>query len=165
MRRAPALAALAALAGAACGPGPVAPPPGPVFTVGDVTFRASSAGLERGADDFTLWLTDAPDACAAIVGTPIQTTTFWRLRVAPPAGGALAAAVVPPKVAPGPGEAVGRLEQRTGGVPGPGYDAASGSLAWTAAADGTVTVDALDVGYAGAAGRVTATGLVFRPCN
>lgn len=157
--------ALAAAALAACGPGPVAPPAGPTFTVGGITFRVASAGVERGAADLTLWLTDAPDTCAAIVGTPVQTTTFWKLRVAPPASGPTAATVVPPKPAPAPGEALGRLEQRTGGVPGLGYDAADGSLAWTAAADGTVTVDALDVGYQGAAGRVTGGGLAFRPCN
>lgn len=172
----PARASLAALAAAlglaACGPGPVGPPAGPAFTVGGITFRVASVGLERGAGDFTLWMTDAPDACAAIVGTPVRTTTFWKLRVAPPASGATAAAVVPPRLAPTAGEAIGLLEQRTGGDLGLGYDAASGTLTWTTAADGTVTVDALDVGYVdradppgAVAGRVTATGLVFRPCG
>jgi hypothetical protein len=160
------LAALAvALPLAACGPGPVGAPAGPTFTVGGITFRVASAGVERGASGFTLWMTDAADTCQAIVGTPVQTTTFWKLEVAPPVSGSTAAAVVPPKLAPAPGEALGRLEQRTGGVPGPGYDAAEGALAWTLAADGTITVDALDVGYDGAAGRVTGDGLVFRPCN
>lgn len=163
--RAPATGALAALALAACGPGPVAPPTGPTFTVGGITFHVASAGLERGAADVTLWMTDAPDTCAAIIGTPVQTTTFWKLRVAPAASGPTAAVVVPIKLAPSPGEAIGRLEQRTGGVAGLGYDAASGSLSWTAAADGTVTVDALDVGYAGTADRVVGSGLIFRPCS
>lgn len=156
--------AASALGLAGCGPGPVVDQPSLTFTVDGITLRVASAGVVRGAGEFTLWLTDAPDTCAAVAATPVQTTTFWSLRVAPPAG-ASTATVVPMKVSPAPGEATGRLEQRTGGVPGPGVDAASGSVSWTGATTGPITVDALDVGYAGTADRITAAGLVFRACN
>lgn len=164
-RRRAAAALSLALGLAGCGPGPEVAPAGPTFTVGAITFRAGSAGVERQGGQLVFWLTDTPDTCQAIVGTPVQTTTFWRLRVAPPSSGATAASVVPPKLTLAPGEADGRLEQRTGGVAGTGHDAADGTISWTGGAAGPITVDALDVGYAGAAGRVTAAGLVFRACN
>lgn len=159
-------AAALALALAGCGAGPVVGSQvGPTFTVGTLTFRVASAGVVRGAGELTLWLTDQPDTCLAIVATPSGTATYLSLRVAPPASGPTAAAVVAPKAFPAPGEALGRLERRQAGVPGAAYDTADGSLAWTANQDGSLALDAFDVGFSGAAERMTGGGLLLRPCN
>jgi hypothetical protein len=163
----PALAAAVALAAlTSCGPGPADPGlPGPTFTVGDLTFRVASAGVVKGAGELTFWLTDAPSTCAAIAATPVQATTFFSLRVAPAAGGATTALVVPTTQFPAPGEAVARLERRTGGVLGPGYDGASGAVAWSVDAAGALTLTSFEVAFAGATGTMAGGGLRLAACN
>jgi hypothetical protein len=113
---------------------------------------------------FDLFLSDQPDTCAAINLTP-QRATVLELRVAPQAGGAALASVVPPKATPGAGEAVGALVSSAAGVPLESHDAGDGSVSWTAAGSGDVTVDAVDVGFAGAVGRVAAAGLHLPACT
>jgi len=166
-----ALALVVLAAGCGLPPADAGQPP-PEFTVGTITFRLVSGGVKRSGGLLHLYLSDQPDTCAAVAFTPVGTATYLVLDVAPPASGPLSATVVPPKLAPATGEAVGRLERRTGGALGLGYDAADGSLSWTPAPDGTVTVDALDVGFvdraapaAAVAGRVTGAGLVLRDCD
>lgn len=157
-------AALAALSG--CGAGPADPGvPGPTFTVGDITFRVASAGVVKGSGELTFWLTDAPSTCAAIAATPVLATTFFSLRVVPPAGGGTTAAVVPATQFPAPGQAVGRLERRTGGVLGPGYDGASGSVAWSVDGAGVTTLTAFEVAFEGASGTMAGGGLRLTACN
>jgi hypothetical protein len=45
-----------------------------------------------------------------------------------------------------------------------GLAAAGGTVQWTANADGSFTIVALDVGFAGTADRMTTGGLTVQPC-
>lgn len=156
--------ALVALA-AGCGlPSADAGQPPPEFTVGAITFRMVSGGVKRSGGLLHLYLSDQPDTCAAVAFTPVGTATYLVLDVAPPASGPFSAAVVPPKLAPEPGEAIGRLEQRTGGALGSSYDADAGVISWTGGATGPITVGAADIGFAPLAGRVVAAGLLLVEC-
>jgi len=160
----PSLALVILVAG--CGlPTADAGQPPPEFTVGSISFKLVSGGVKRSGGLLHLYLTDQPDTCAAVAFTPVGTATYLVLDVAPPAAGPLSAAVVPPKLAPDPGEATGRLEQRTGGAPGTSYDADAGAISWTGGATGPITVDALDIGFAPQPGRLVAAGLHLVECQ
>ncbi len=161
-RRAWIALALAACSGSSTGPGTV---PGPVdFTIGGLEFHVASGAVAMVGGVLTLYLTDQPDGCLAVTYTPVGRTTIFSLGVAAAADGTTRATVVAPKPAPAPGEAVGNLRRATGGVPDASLDAADGSVSWTANADGSVTIDSLDVGFAGASGRLTTGGLTIPRC-
>lgn len=117
-----------------------------------------------------LFFSDQADTCLnltyANAGNPPRATVLTlSLRVAPRLDGTTRATVVAPKLAPGPGEAVGGIVQTTGGVDGAHLDASDGTVAWTLDATGNVTVTAADVGFAGASGRFTTGGLTLVPCT
>jgi hypothetical protein len=135
------------------------------FTVGDITFRASSGAAVTTIYGFALYLSDQPDACEAVSFVPAGVATTLVLRVAPQSGGVVQATVVGPKPVPAPGEATGGLVRAAAGVPLVAYDAADGTVSWTANLDGSVRLDAIDVGFAGVAGRVTAADLRLAACS
>jgi hypothetical protein len=134
------------------------------FTIGGLAFHVSSGAVATAGGVLTLYLTDQPDGCLAIAFTPMGTATIFQLGVAAAADGTTSATVVAPKSAPAPGEAVGKLVRATRGVTDESFDAANGSVSWTANADGSVTIGSLDVGFAGAAGRLTTGGLTVPHC-
>ncbi len=157
--------ALALAAACSGGGGPANGVEGPVdFTIGGMEFHVRSGAAATVGGVLTLYLTDQPDGCLAVTYTPVGTATIFSLRVAAAADGTALAAVVAPKPVPAPGEAVGKLERATRGVPEATFDAADGSISWTANADGSVTIDALDAGFAGAAGRLMTGGLTIPRC-
>ncbi len=163
------LAALAALAALSCRPSDATPVPvatGPVdFQIDGIAFRLSSAANTLESGVLTLHLTSHVDTCAALAGTPTLTTVYLTLAVAPAADGTTAATVVTGKLVPGPGEAVGGIVQQTSGATDRSFAASDGTVTWTVAANGTtVTVDTIDVGFAGASGRVTTSGVVLPRC-
>lgn len=159
-------AALTLLLLAACGPGPKDPAlAGPTFTVGALTFRVGSTGVVKEAGLLTFWLTSSPATCTDIFAAPVATTTFFSLAIEPPASGATSATVVPTKSFPAEGEALGRLERRTGGALDARVDAASGSVTWSVDAAGTLTLETLDVGFVGTTDRMVGGGLRLTACN
>ncbi|MFT3916605.1 MAG: hypothetical protein QM704_21760 [Anaeromyxobacteraceae bacterium] len=166
MKRAPAALALAGALAAGCSNPPVqGGPDGDLrFTVGGLELHAVSGAAVQTAYGLALYVSDQPDTCAAISAVPQTQWTLLALRVAPQAGGASQAVVTAPKAAPAAGEAVGAVTGYARDVATLGYDAADGSVAWTQASDGTVTLTAVDVGFQGAAGRVTGEGLVLKAC-
>ncbi len=150
---------------AGCGGGGTDPGlQGPTFTVDTITFQVGSAGLEHGTSQVTFWLTDSPNTCEAILGTPQLTTTFFKLTVAPPASG-LSATVVPTKLTLAPGEALGSLARRTGTHLDASFEASSGTVSWSVDSMGKVTLAAFDVGFAGTADRMAGGGLLLATCN
>jgi hypothetical protein len=159
--------ALALLLAAACGPGPADGGAAPLpFTVGGLSFELVSGGVTRGGGQLQIYLSDQPSTCLAVAAAPVGRATYLRLVVAPPTAGPQAATVVAPRPVPAAGQAVGDLEQRTGGVlTGTPFDAGDGTLSWSGGASGDVILDAIDVGFVGVAGRVAATGLRLAACN
>ncbi len=134
------------------------------FVIGGIPFDLSSGAALAASGGWTLYVSDQVDTCLAVLQVPTMRMTLLELRVAPAADGTTVATVVPPKPTPAAGEAVGGITVRTGGTLNASLDAASGSVAWTANADGSVTVTALDVGFAGTADRLTTAGLHLRAC-
>jgi len=134
------------------------------FTIGGIAFHVSSGAVATVGGVLTLFLTDQPDGCQAITYTPVGTATIFSLGVAAAADGTTSATVVAPKPAPAAGEAVGKLVRATGGVSSARLDAADGSVSWKSNADGSVTITSVDVGFAGAAGRLTTVGLTVPHC-
>lgn len=161
-----ALALAAALAAGSCGNPASARGSGnaPDFVIGGIPLDLASGAALAVSGGLTLYVSDQVDTCLAVLQVPVMKTTLLELRVAPAADGTTAATVVPPKPAPAAGEAVGGITVRTGGTLNASLDAASGSVAWTANADGSVTVTSLDVGFAGTADRLTTAGLHLRAC-
>jgi len=158
-----ALAVAAALA--ACGDGTGTDPGGgPTVTIGGVTFHLSSGGSLRRGGALTLYVTDQVDTCSALGAVPRGTMVTFQLAVAPRSDGTLAAAVVAGKGAPGAGEAVGGLSVATGGTVTATREASDGSVAWTVDGNGAVTIATLDVGFAGTADRLQASGLRLASC-
>jgi len=165
--RLPAAGLCALVLAAGCGNPPVGGQGdgNPRFTVGALELHAVSGAAVQTAYGWALYLSDQPDTCEAIAFVPQAQWTLLELRVSPQAGGANQASVVAPRATPAAGEAVGALTRFAVADVVLAYDAGEGALAWSAAADGTVTVTSIDVGFAGAAGRVAAEGLLLQPCS
>lgn len=135
------------------------------FVIAGISFHAGSGVAVTSGGTLTLYLSDQPDTCQALTYVPVGTATTFSLRIAPPLNGSTRAAVVGPKSTPAAGEAVGGLSRATGGVKNASVDAMSGSIAWTANAGGSVTIDAIDVGFVGTTDRLTTGGLTLTPCS
>lgn len=160
-------AGLCAFALASCGNPPVQGDgdPSPRFQVGALELHATSGAAVKTAFGYGLYLTDQPDACAAITAVPQAIWTILSVWVAPQTGGAAQATVVAPVPTPAAGQAVVGLARMNRDTATTVYDGADGTIAWTAAADGTVTLTSIDVGFAGVSGRVTGQGMVLAPCS
>jgi len=122
--------------------------------IGTIHFHVASGAARTNGATLTLYLTDQPDGCLAVNNATQGTATIFWLRV--PAQSTGSATV--------PGQAAGAIATATGGVQTAGYDAASGSVAWSANADGSYTLVALDVGFAGIADRLRVGGVTIPPC-
>ncbi len=134
------------------------------FEIGGIPLRVSSGAARAEGNVLALYLTDQPDGCLAVTQVPVGMATIFVLRVAPMLDGTRAAMVAPTVVVPGPGQASGKVVAQTGGVQTAGYDASSGTVSWKENEDGTTTILALDVGFAGADGRIVATELTVPAC-
>jgi len=165
-------AALAlSLAAGACGDPaytPVVPVGGPVdFTIDGLSFHVSSGGIYKNGQQFTLYFTNQPNTCMAVAAVPQQIFIIFSLEISPAADGSLTAEVVPPRLTfPPNGQAAGTLVQ-TNPIQGPTttLDTESGSVAWQANADGSVTITRLDVSFAGTADRLKFVLLTVPVCN
>lgn len=165
--RLPFLALAAALGAGSCGNPASAHGPGrvPDFVIGGIPFFLNSGTAIAGTGSLTLYVSDQLDTCLAVRQVPTMRMTLLRLAVAPQADGTTSATVVAGKPAPAAGEAVGGISVSTGGTPNASLEAIDGSVAWTGNSDGSVLVGSLDLGFAGSADRLTATGLHLAPCS
>jgi hypothetical protein len=134
------------------------------FSIGGIAFHLSSGAVVK-SGGLSFVFSDQPDACLALKYVPVGAATTFTLRVAPAADGMTQATVVANKPSPGAGEAVGGIVRATGGQKDAGADASNGSVAWTANADGSITVNSLDVGFAGTADRLTTGGWTLPACS
>lgn len=166
------LALAAALATGGCGSSGGSWPDGgqPVdFTIAGMRFHVSDGAVRTSGANLVFYLSDQPDACLAVTYTPAGTAMLLTLRIAPIAG-LSSATVVPPspppplQPSPSPGQAMGGLVKATGGLQDASVDAASGTVAWTANGDGSVTITSIDVVFAATAGELATYGLRLRPC-
>lgn len=135
------------------------------FTIGALAFHLSSGvTVAPAGGGMTFDLSDQADTCMALQLVPVQPEILFSLHVSLPTDGSTRATVVTTPV-PGPGQATGSITQSTGGNQDAQFAASDGSVSWTANADGSTTIDSIDVGFAGAAGRLTTYGLTLSACT
>ncbi len=135
------------------------------FVIAGVAFHTASGGHLLAGAVRRLFLTDTADTCSTIGGVPRLRTVTFELQVAAAASGATTATVVAPKPVPAPGEAVGSLKVTVGATTETTLTPSDGTVSWTVNADRTVTITAIDVGFAGTADRLTTSGLVLVDCS
>jgi hypothetical protein len=180
MKRIPLLRVVAlatTLALAACAePAYVPPEPvgGPVdFTIDGLSFHISSGGYIRSGQQFTIYFTDQPNTCTAVLLIPQQIFLSLLLKVSPPADGASAATIGPPSlnIYPPSGKAGGALSQLQPSMSPPFQvatqvvDSAGGTVTWQMNTDGTLTVVLLAMDFAGTTDRLVTHYLTIPPCN
>ncbi len=157
-----------ALAASACGGATSrgTPSPGIDFTVKGVPYHLGTGAVVRSGTLLKLYLTDQPDTCFAVTFTPVGRMSSLEIDVAPPAGGPSVATVAGGGVAtvPAPGQAVATLRVSLQGTTLSSIDAAAGTVSWTVNADRSLTIDALDMTFAGTTDRVTASSQTIPPC-
>ncbi|MCA1828867.1 MAG: hypothetical protein ABR567_01795 [Myxococcales bacterium] len=158
-------ALLLALACACDTPGRDVPGPRVDFNIGGISLHASSGVVVTASGQLTFYLSDQPDTCLSLRFVPVGTATTFSLKIAPPADGTTQATIVAPRPAPAGGQATGTLVRATGGKQDASVDAANGSVAWTANADGSVVLTSIDVGFAGTTDRLTTAGLTLTACK
>jgi len=153
---------------------PPAPPGGPLdFTIDGLSFHISSGGYIRSGQQFTIYFTNQPNTCTAVLLIPQQIFLSLLLKVSPPADGASTATIGPPSpnIYPPSGMAGGALSQLQPSLTPPYQvatqvvDSASGGVTWQMNADGTLTVVLLDMGFAGTPDRLKTEYLTIVPCN
>lgn len=135
------------------------------FQVGAVAFHLADAGTRTSGAVLRLFFTDQPDVCAASASAPVQPAVFLIVDLQPELDGTTRARVAPMRTTSAPGLAVGRLTRQAAGVESDGYALTDGNVAWTAVSARLTTLDALDLGFAAAAGRVHLDHLDLRSCN
>jgi hypothetical protein len=135
------------------------------FIIGGVAFHTGSGGHLLSGSVRRLFLTDTSDTCSTIGGLPRLRTVTFELQVAASASGATTATVVAQKPVPAPGEAVGSLKVTVGATTETMLIPSDGTVSWTANADRTVTITAIDVGFAGTSDRLVTSGLVLVDCS
>ena len=158
---------LAALLLCACGVSSSRGPTdaGPLdFNINGIPFHISDGTAVTSGGALTLYFSDQPDACLAFQNVPVGTATTLALKIAAQSDGTARATIVARKPASSPGEAVGGLSRATAGVQNASVDAANGSIAWTQNANGTISLTALDAGFAGTSDRLATYGVTLSPC-
>ena len=137
------------------------------------SFHISSGGYIRSGQQFTIYFTNQPNTCTAVLLIPQQIFLSLLLKVSPPADGTSTATIGPPSpnVYPPSGMAGGALSQLQPSLTPPYQvatqvvDSASGGVTWQMNADGTLTVVLLDMGFAGTPDRLKTEYLTIVPCN
>ena len=162
------LAVTLALAASACGdPAPRGTPsPGIDFTVKGVPYHLGTGTVERSGALLKLYLSDQPDTCFAVSFTPVGRMSLLEIDVAPPASGPNVATVAGGGVAtvPAPGQAVATLRTSVQGTILSSIDAAGGTISWTVNADRSLTIDTLDLTFAGTTDGLAAASQTIPPC-
>lgn len=147
---------------------------GPVdFIIDGLSFHISSGGFIRSGQQFTIFFTDQPNACTAVLLIPQQIFLSLMLKVSPPADGTSTATIGAPSpvVFPPNGKAGGQLSRLAPSqsppfqLPMQVVDSSGGTVTWQLNADGTITVVLLDMDFAGTTDRLVTRYLTIPPCN
>jgi hypothetical protein len=165
-RSAPLLLALVA----GCDPGgsynPDAGLPAFDVTIGGVRLVASSSAAIASGNVFTVLLSDQPNACQQYGHFPTRTWTTLTLVLATGTTTPTVGTVVSQQAVPGPGQVVGALVQGTADLPpSKSLSATDGTVTWKSNSDFSVSLQSMDVGFAGTADRLRVQNIGVPPCT
>ena len=172
-----AVALVSVLALSACADPPYVPPDpvgGPLdFTIDGLSFHISSGGFLRSGQQFTIYFTDQPNTCTAVLLIPQQIFLSLLLKVSPPGDGTSTATIGAPSpvVFPPNGKAGGALSKLAPSQSPPFQvaqqvvDSSGGTVTWQLNVDGTITVVLLAMDFAGTTDRLVTHYLTIPPCN
>src|SRR5215468_4307000 len=159
---------LALLAGCDDG-GPFNPDAGfPAFdvTIGGVRLVANSSAAIANGNVFTVLLSDQPNACQQYLHYPTRTWTTLTLVLATGTTSPTVGNVVPQQAVPGPGQVVGQLVQATADLPPTtSLDATDGTVTWKSNTDFSVSLQSMDVSFAGTTDRLRVSNVGVPPCT
>lgn len=158
--RPPAAALLVlALASACSDGGPYDPDAGrPPFevTIGGVRLVANSSAAVASGNVFTVLISDQPNACQQYNIYPARTWTTLFLKLAAGTSTPTVGTVVAGISLPGPGQVSGKLVKATAAQPpSASLDAQDGTVTWRSNSDNSVTLESMDVGFAGTSDRLS----------
>ncbi len=134
------------------------------FNIAGIPFVIASGGSRIEGTTLDLYLSDQPDTCLVTSQRPVGRTTILSLFVIPAADGTTAATITPNASSLAPGQASASLLVQVGGQKTGGADASDGTVTWTANADGSTTITAVDLGFAGTSDRLQTGGLTVPAC-
>ena len=148
--------------------GPFNPDAGlPAFdvTIGGVRLRANSSAAVASGNVFTILLSDQPNACQQYGHFPAMTWTTLSMKVAASQTTPTVGTVAPEQGLPGPSQVVGALVKATADMPpSASLGLQDGTVTWKSNSDFSVTIQSMDVGFAGTADRLVAGGFTVPPC-
>ena len=167
--RFPAATLLLMLATACDMGGPFNPDAGfPAFdvTIDGVRLVANSSAAIASGNVFTILLSDQPNACQQYGHFPARTWTTLTLVLAASTTTPTVGTVVPQQAVPGPGQVVGMLVQATADKPPTvSLDASDGTVTWKSNADFSVSLQSMDVGFAGTGDRLRVQNVGVPACT
>jgi hypothetical protein len=160
---------LLALASGCDNGGPFNPDAGlPAFdvTIGGVRLVANSSAAIANGNVFTVLLSDQPNACQQYGHFPTRTWTTLTLVLATGTTSPTVGTVVPQQAVPGPGQVVGTLVQATADLPPTkSLDAEDGTVTWKSNTDFSVSLQSMNVGFAGTSDRLQVSNIGVPPCT
>lgn len=149
--------------------GPFNPDAGlPAFdvTIGGVRLVANSSAAIANGNVFTVLLSDQPNACQQYGHFPTRTWTTLTLVMATSTTTPTVGQVVPQQAVPGPGQVVGLLVKATADQPpSASLDAQDGTVTWKSNTDFSISLQSMDVGFAGTADRLQVQNIGVPPCT
>lgn len=149
--------------------GPFNPDAGlPAFdvTIGGVRLVANSSAAIASGNVFTVLLSDQPNACQQYRHFPTRTWTTLTLVLATGSTTPTVGTVVPQQAVPGPGQVVGALVQATANLPpSVNLDATDGTVTWKSNTDFSISLQSMDVGFAGTPDRLRVSNIGVPPCS
>jgi len=164
-----ALVLLVALASSCDNGGPFNPDAGlPAFdvTIDGVRLVANSSAAIANGNIFTVLLSDQPNACQQYGHYPTRTWTTLTLVLATGTTSPTVGTVVAQQAVPGPGQVVGQLVQATADLPpSKSLDATDGTVTWKSNTDFSVSLQSMDVGFAGTTDRLRVSSVGVPACT
>ena len=134
--------------------------------VGGVELRANSSAAVASGNVFTILLSDQPNACQQYGHFPAMTWTTLSMKVAADQNTPTVGTVAPQQGLPGPGQVVGALVKATADLPPvASLGLQEGTVTWKSNSDFSVTIQSMDVGFAGTADRLRAGPFTVPPCT
>jgi hypothetical protein len=162
-------ALLVALAAGCTDVGPYDPDAGfPPFdvTIGGVRLVANSSAAVASGNVFTVLISDQPNACQQYDIYPNRVWTTLFLKLATGTTTPTVGTVVPGISLPGPGQVSGKLVKATAAQPpSTSLDAQDGTVTWRSNSNSSVTIESMDVGFAGTSDRLRVQALGIPACT